>query len=1087
MNLHNGPFYSTLKRQLRLILLAGLTLFSAGCQNGVPPEVAAAEEKLSGEIDFNLHVKPILSDKCFACHGPDQNKREAGLRLDLADEAYAALKDDKSRYAIVPGNPARSEVFRRIISQDPEQRMPPVESHLTLSPEEIAVLLKWIRQGAPYKPHWAFIPPAKPEVPQVANPAWVRNPIDAFVLARLQKENLAPAPEASKESLIRRLSFDLTGLPPSIQEIDQFLADASPDAYEKLVDRYLASPAYGERMAANWMDVARFADSHGYLDDKHRPMWRWRDWVISAFNRNLPYNTFLTWQLAGDLLPQATKEQILATGFNRNHRQNSEAGIVAEEFRVEYVADRTHTLGKAFLGLTLECARCHDHKYDPITQKDYYSLFAFFNSTFERGEAPYGGDDIVPGPTLLLSTEDTDQQLAYLQNLIVKQEQALGQLAADLQLKESLPAGPRLEQEVAASLNRKLVAHYPFDSYVPGRGFENKKDPGKPAEAREPELVEGISGKALRINGENNVILGKGVGLYERTDPFAVSLWIKPPKVYDEGAIFYHTDHRRYGNKGYDLLLLDNRLSFRMAHSHPHNAIEVRTQHPVAANEWSHVVISYDGSSRARGVQIFLNGAPAATETVYDHLYKSIVHTPNIHLVSRFLGFRLGYREIDRTFHEGLVDELQIFGESLTELEVQRLYREGTGTASPAKEVPAAQVRTFFVQNKSAGYRAQQQELRRLREREHRLLDTIPEIMVMGDLPVPRTTYVLERGEYDAQGEEVKPGVPASVLPFPEDLPRNRLGLAQWVVSPDNPLTARVVVNRVWEMHFGRGLVPSSDDFGNQGSLPSHPQLLDWLSTTFVAEGWDLKKLHKLLLLSATYRQSSRISTEGLARDPQNTLLARGPKFRLPAEMIRDNALAASGLLVPKIGGPSVYPYQPEGLWEALSEKSWRYNYTQDTGEGLYRRSLYTVWKRTSPPPFMLIFDAPQRSTCTVNRLPTSTPQQALVLLNDPQFVEASRRMGERMLREGGKDPGSRLALGFRLLTSRHPTPEELGLLLELLGQELAVFRQNPAKTQAYLQVGEYRAPPALDQAELAGYGAVANVILNTDEAFSRR
>lgn len=1086
MCLPSSLFSKATKRWLWLALFACGTIFGTGCREAVPPEVAAAEEKLSGEVDYNLHVKPILSDKCFACHGPDENKREAGLRLDLQEEAYAALKDDRSRHAIVPGNPARSEVFRRIIAQDPEQRMPPVESHLTLSPEEIAVLTKWIRQGAPYRPHWAFIPPARPDVPQVENQAWVRNPIDAFILDQLEKENLSPAPEASKESLIRRLSFDLTGLPPSIEEIDQFLADSSPDAYEKVVDRYLASPAYGERMATQWMDVARFADSHGYLDDKHRPMWPWRDWVISAFNRNLPYNTFLTWQLAGDLLPQATKEQILATGFNRNHRQNSEAGIVAEEFRVEYVADRTNTLGKAFLGLTLECARCHDHKYDPITQKDYYSLFAFFNSTFERGEAPYGDDDIVPGPTLLLSHEDTDRQLAYLKNLISTQEQALEQLAANLK-KENLPSSrTQLEEEVAASLNQKIVAHYPFEAYT-AKGFENKKDPGKPAEAKDPELMEGVAGKALRINGENNVILGKNVGLYERTEPFSVSLWIKPPKVYDEAAIFYHTDHRRYGNKGYDLLLVDNRLTFRMAHSHPHNAIEVSTKAQVAVNEWTHVVLTYDGSSRAWGVQIFLNGAPAATVTVYDHLYKSIIPHPNIHLVSKFRGFRLGFREIDKTYHQGLVDELKVFKESLSALEVNRLFREVTGEAAPAKGYPPAQVKAFYVRNRSAAYRAQQEALRRLRVREHHLLDTIPEIMVMGDLPVPRPTYVLERGEYDAHGEEVKPGVPASVLPFPADLPQNRLGLARWMVSPDNPLTARVAVNRIWEMHFGRGLVPSSDDFGNQGKLPSHPQLLDWLATTFVEGSWDLKKLHKLLLMSATYRQSSRISPEKLARDPTNTLLARGPQFRLPAEMIRDNVLAAGGLLVPKIGGPSVYPYQPEGLWDALSDKSWRYIYEQATGEGLYRRSLYTVWKRTSPPPSMLIFDAPQRSTCTVNRMTTSTPLQALVLLNDPQFVEASRRIGERMLREGGKDPESRLSHGFRLLTSRGPTQEELGLLEDLLQQELQVFRQDPGKARTYLQVGEYRASPALDPSALAAYAAVANVIMNTDEAFSRR
>ncbi len=1053
--------------------LALLCLFA--CQPEKPTAVVVAEKTIPEVIDFNLHVKPILSDRCFACHGPDKNNQKADLRLDTEAGLFAALTEG-SGHVIVPGSLRQSEVYQRIVASDPEVQMPPPESNLSLSPREIAILSRWIEQGAVWKPHWAFITPELPELPNVKQTNWARNPIDNFVLAKLEGKALSPSPEADRETLIRRVSFDLTGLPPTLEEVDAFLADESPDAYERVVDRLLASPAYGERMATHWMDVARFADSYGYLDDKHRPMWPWRDWVIEAYNENLPYDDFITWQLAGDLLPNPTKEQVLATAFNRNHKQNSEAGIIYEEYRVEYVADRTNTLGKAFLGLTVECARCHDHKYDPISQKEYFRLFAFFNSTFEIGSPSYGIDQ-TPGPALLLTDSATDTQIAALKRAIAQHEQ---QVATHHQKATPAITEARVQADVAQHLRRSLVAHYPFDK-VTGDRSVNKLDATKPATLNDPLPVDGVQGEAIGIDANNSVTLGKDVGLFDRSDPFTVSLWIKPAKTYEEATVFQHSYHKRYGFTGYTLLLLDNKPSFQLAHSYPHNATQVTATEALPAGEWAQVTLTYDGSSRAAGTQIFINGERARTAVVYDNLYKSIIPQEDEHTYA-FEGFFMGMRANHTTFPGGAIDELKIFDRNLTALEVQQVY--GPDATQPAT---AEQLQEYYRSHYDLPLQEQQRKLRQLRAQENEILSKTSEIMVMGDQPEPRPTFVLERGVYDAHGESVTPGTPEQVLPFPDTLPQNRLGLARWLTHPQNPLTARVAVNRFWQMHFGQGLVPTSDDFGNQGDLPTHPELLDWLARQFIAPGWDKKAMHKLIVTSATYRQSSVIEPAMLEKDPDNLLLARGPRHRLPAEMIRDNALAISGLLAQKVGGESVYPYQPEGLWDELSNKPWRYQYTQSEGDDLYRRSLYTIWKRTAPPPSLLIFDAADRDGCTVRRRTTSTPLQALVLLNDPQYLEACRALAERMLQEGGNGLKEQLIFGFRALTGRHPDSEEVRIITQMYQEEVARFAEAPESAVAYLSAGEYQPNQELDVVQLASLASVANAIMNTDEAYTKR
>ena len=1087
-------------------------LGTGACRRQAPP-IAGVPDR----VDFNFHVKPLLADRCFKCHGPDDRQRKGGLRLDVQASALATL--ESGHRAIVPGSTSKSELVRRITSTDPKVMMPAADSHLTLDEVEKATLIRWIEQGAEWKPHWAFIPPAAPALPAVAASGWARGEVDRFVLAALEAKGWKPSPEAPRETWLRRVSFDLTGLPPTPAAIDAFLGDRSADAYERIVDRLLASPAYGERMAADWLDIARYADSHGYQDDGMREMWPWRDWVIAAFNRNLRVDDFITWQLAGDLLPQATQEQRIATGFNRNHMQSQEGGIVAEEYRTEYVVDRVNTLGRAFLGLSVECARCHDHKYDPVSQREFYRLYGFFNNVNEVGQIPYSG---VPSPTAIVTTPEADATLAALAERITTLEAELDPAAA------RYDAGYARWLATAADAARAavaqppgLIAYFPFDT--PRPVIEPPKvDPKKPPPAvkkplkpilvlanvvdakergrvgdvdRPTKTVAGKVGEAQQLVGDSFIEAGKKVAFFERNEPFSVGLWVRVDRAGTAGPLLARSGAVMNGLRGYEVLLrADGTLSAGLHHVAPDNSIEIETNEPVVKpGTWQHITLTYDGSSRAAGIGLFVDGVRPPPRVVIDHLRRSILHDGR---KKNWDGggspIRIGRRG-DERLDAVTVDELRVFDRQLSRFEVQAL----AGIADPlgaVLRIPAATrsaeqqaaLREHYLLRVDPAAAATRRTLTGVRGDENVLLTSLVEVMAMRERAVPRRTFMLARGAYDAPTEPVEPGTPAVLGTFPKDLPANRLGLARWLTSPGHPLTARVIVNRTWAQLFGRGLVATPADFGSWPWLPTHPALLDWLATRFVASGWDLKALQKRLVLSATYRQSSIADAAARERDPANAWLSRGPSHRLSAEQVRDAALAASGLLVPTIGGPSVYPYQPAGLWEALATRN-ATTYEVGKGDDLYRRSLYTVWKRSSPPPSAISFDAAERLFCTVSRQRTSTPLQALVLLNDPQFVEAARALAARMIREAGDDVGGRIALGFRALTGRVPTSEERAALESLYRDELARFRRERGAAATLLAVGASKPAPGIDSAELAAATVVASTVMNLDDAVTKR
>jgi uncharacterized protein DUF1553/uncharacterized protein DUF1549/concanavalin A-like lectin/glucanase superfamily protein/cytochrome c len=1036
-------------------------------------------------VDFNFRVRPILSDRCFKCHGPDEKARKAKLRLDSAESAYSIRDQKTGTRAIVPGHPEQSELYRRITAPDDDDRMPPPASNLSLNDKEKELLRRWIEQGAQYKPHWAFIPVGKVAVPKNGGNSQARNSIDSFVLARMAREGLEPAPEAPRETLIRRLSFDLRGLPPTLQEIDEFLADTSPNAYEKLVDALLASPAYGEHQARQWLDLARYADTYGYQSDMERDMSPWRDWVIRAFNENLPYDRFVLWQLAGDLLNSPTRDQVLATAFNRLHRQTNEGGSIEDEFRTEYVADRVQTAGTAFLGLTVGCARCHDHKYDPITQKDYYRMFAFFNNIDESGLYSYF-TMATPSPTLLLYPAGVEAKHNALKEQMRTNEMEMEELAKS--------ARGRFDGWAKSGTNTipkpEPLAAFAFDEVVKDSTPDRMSTNLWATLVDGPTQVEGKSGKALEFSGDNSVIC-KGVGAFNRTTPFSLDLWLKPLEKQGRAVIFHRS--RAWsdsGSRGYELLLEDGKPSFGLIHFWPGNALKVCARMALPTNEWSHLTITYDGSSQAAGVCLYLNGEPLAVDVVRDNLFKDILHRSewgdtdvgNIELT-------LAGRFRDSGFKNGAIDEFEIFDRCLTAGEVNSLIgrfhgRDGKDRTNGRNASDHDALFAYYLQQVDGPYRAAAAELRKMREEENRLINDVQEIMVMKEMPQRRPSFVLKRGAYDAPGDSVEPGTPEKIFPFSDGLPRNRLGLARWMVDRRNPLTARVEVNRVWRNHFGRGLVATEEDFGTQGKLPTHPELLDWLALNFMEDGWDVKALHKFIVMSATYRQSSRAEPELLANDPENALLARGPKHRLQAEEIRDNALAVSGLLSTRVGGPSARPYQPEGLWEEAGTGK---HYKQDTDEGLYRRSLYTFWKRTAPPPSMLIFDAVSREVCTARRETTATPLQALVLLNDPQFVEAARVLAEQLVKQCGQDVDACITKAFRLATGRKPEPREQEILRRLYHEQLGLFENNPAAAEQYLKTGEHPLDQSLPGQQVAATAVLASTLMNLDEFVTER
>lgn len=1075
------------------ILIFGIAVFygSGGCKRE-KPVTDSLQAMLPQKVDFNFHIKPILSDRCFACHGPDVNKREANLRLDTEEGAFAAYDSLGKHHAIIPGNLDGSQVFQRIISTDPDERMPPANSNLTLTDYEIALIEKWIEQGAEWKEHWSFIAPVKPEIPKVKLPQWVKNPVDNFVLNRLENKGLQPSPEASKETLLRRVTFDLTGLPPTVSEVDSFLKDTSPDAYEKVVNRLLDSPHYGERMAVEWLDVARYADSHGYQDDGMRNSWPWRNWVINAYNQNLPYDKFITWQLAGDMLPEPTKEQLIATSFNRNHPQTQEGGVVDEEYRVEYVADRTATFGKAFLGLTMECARCHDHKYDPISQEDYFSLFAFFNNNHDSGIIPYNGE---ASPTLILPSEEAEAKLAFIREQITPLEKVLQPENYRKNYESWLTEAEKNPGRYTTS-HAQLVGQFPFEEPQDAKEFKNTAPTKLKAKVggdldKKPLVVPGAVGNGRKLIGDAGIDFTRELD-FDRHQPFSISMWANVYKLGEEGTLFAKCNGEFEGYRGYRVLLnKDGSLSVSFSYVWPANCIDLSIDEKLTPNAWHHLALTYDGSSKASGVKLFLDGKETGRKVIIDNLHKSILYGEKKTHWSD-MPFMVG-KDMRGSIKDVGVDELMAFKRQLSALEVQELYGQKEAIAAvlktpKAKRTPAQENALFeyYLLNHDKQYAQQLAKITRFRDEENQLLTDQPEVMIMRERKHPKPTFILDRGAYDAPKEKVEPSTPAKLVALDKKTPKNRLGLSKWLLDHRHPLTSRVTVNRYWAMCFGNGLVSTVDDFGNQGTLPTHPELLDYLATHFMETGWNVKSFMKMMVMSATYRQSSVPSRQALSLDPDNILFSRGSSFRLSAEMIRDNALAASGLLVRKIGGPSVYPYQPEGIWEALATRN-KTHYEQGKGEDLYRRSLYTVWKRSSPPPSMMNFDAPDRYLCVVRRQKTATPLQSLVLMNDPQYVESARVLAERMLKEGGSTPEERISFAFKALTSRMPRTQELDLMKQLYAEELAQFQKEPERAKGLLATGEYKRDMSLNASQLAACTIIASSIMNFDEFVVKR
>ena len=1053
------------------------TIFkSAGVLLILLPELLfAAEPKLPAVVDFNRDIRPVFSDTCFKCHGPDSSKRKAKLRLDTREGAFS---DHKGNVPFVPGDLAKSEAWRRINATNSDDLMPPADSGIVLTQTQIRLLERWIKQGAKFAEHWSLTPPISSALPKVHQTSWPRNEIDYFVLARLEQEKIRPSLEAGKAALIRRVTLDLTGLPPTPADVDAFLQDKSPQAYEKVVDRLLSSPHYGERMAVDWLDAARFADTHGYHIDSGRDMTRWRQWVIDAFNRNEPFDQFTIDQLAGDLLPNATLEQKIASGFNRNNMINFEGGAVAEEYHTAYVIDRVNTTATVWLGLTAGCAQCHDHKYDPITQRDYYRLFAFFNNVPENGLDGSRGN---AEPLLPVPNKAQAARLAQLKAEVEASGKKLKEMdneeaAARAKWMEGVKTNPTVEPS-------GLVSRFPLDGTLSGRNAKGGEIKGTVQGTTAPAWAAGIIGQALVLDGtEPGGVTTESQVNFERQDSFSWGCWVK--RSGDRGALLSKMDGTDQ-LRGFDLFLGEGRLYAHLIHSWPDNALRIATKEPLPNDEWTHVMATYDGSSKAAGLKLYVNGRAVAVEVLDDKLTDSIVTSATL---------KLGRRTASNPLKGSLAD-VRIYDRVLSPVEVTGLFDApniALAAMGPEKrtELQEKELKKYFREYHFPAWAAASTAAADAVKAEQVLENSIPSTMVMVEAATPHDTFVLVRGQYDQHGEKVTAGLPASLPALPPGAPSNRLGLAEWLVSPAQPLTARVIVNRYWQMYFGTGIVKTAEDFGSQGEWPSHPELLDWMATEFRQSGWDIRKLQKQIVMSATYRQSSFVSPELAARDPENRLLAHGPRFRLAAEFIRDQALAVSGLLDDEIAGKSVSPYQPDGLWEELASRSDGKNwtaqtYTQSHGRDLYRRTMYTFWKRTSPPPTLMTFDAPDRETCTVRRPRTNTPLQALVLMNDPTYMEASRKLAERMML-GAKSDKERVAFAYRHLLARGPASAETGVLLKLYGEQLVRYRANRTAALEVLAVGESKRNEALDPSELAAWTMVASAILNLDETLTK-
>ena len=1174
--------------------------------------ILSAAEKSSPQpvIEFNRDIRPILSENCFACHGPDEKERKAKLRFDRPEEAFKPAKSGE--LAIVPGDPAKSKLIERIITHDPDEVMPPPKTGKKLTAPQVNLLTRWIAEGAKWQNHWAFAKPERPPLPLVEKKHWPRNEIDYFVLAKLEKEGLQPSPDAEPTTLVRRATLDLTGLPPTIAEVDAFLSDKSGEAYEKLVDRLLNSQRYGEQMARYWLDAARYADSHGYHIDSERGIWKWRDWVAGAFNKNMPFDQFTLEQLAGDLLPEASLEQKIASGYIRCNMSTGEGGTIEEEFLAKYTFDRMETTSTIWLGLTMTCARCHSHKYDPISQREYYGMYSLFNNL---NEPVMDGNKPNPDPFLKVPTPEQARRQAGLQKQIKEGQAKIDGPAPDLDAAQTawetkwhdklnagwtvlapnrvhstvvVTNGPQFKTledhsilaegtntdsdvyEITLKPTPGTIAAFrlealPHDS-LPKKGSARADDgrfrlsefeadyvappgqDGKPGPSTKLKFSQALADAseekfeiAKAIDGKPET--GWGVGAASVTEPHTAIFFLGDPlKIEPESELRIRLQfqasksrralgHFRLGAAQSDELVAlfhppkmepwqvlgpfksgGLQAGFTNVYA-PEQEIDLKKSYPGVRDDvkWNAKPEFADGRANllvddlqgVHGVYYFHRTitVPTARKAEFsfkaDDLFKFWVNGQGVaekgpadkkdQAMAKFVvNLKQGENKVlvKVVNHQGAA--YFTFNKDLGDRD--SVPPDIAAIVATTKNLSGGQlmtVRNHYRRNFSPEFTQLFENMGEWREEDGSIERTIPITLIAREMDKPRDAFILMRGEYDKKGDKVAPGVPSILPPWPKNSPTNRLGLARWLVDPSHPLTARVNVNRFWQQYFGIGLVKTTEDFGAQGERPLNPDLLDWLATEFIGNGWDVKRLQKLIVSSATYRQSAKVSPELLTKDPENRLLARGPRFRLDAEVLRDTTLALGGLLVEKAGGRSVKPFEPPGLWEAVSYNNAQ-KYVPDTGEGQYRRSLYTYWKRQSPPPNMLLFDAPTREYCVVRRPRTNTPLQALVLMNDPQFVEAARSLAQRIMLEGGTTAESRIAYAFRLATSRSPGADEIRVLSDAFKQQLEAFSKNPEDVEKLLKVGAFQAKPEFNRNELAAWTTIASMILNLDETVTK-
>ena len=1043
--------------------------------------VGAAEAKVS----FNRDIRPILSENCTACHGPDAKARKADLRLDTKEGFFE--KTPKREPAIVARNLEKSELWRRVTTSDPDDIMPPPDSHKTLKPEQKELLKQWILAGAPWQGHWAFVKPEKPGVPMQfkaqSSRFQVRNPIDAFILAKLQSKGLKPAPEADRRTLARRVSLDLTGLPPKPEAVEAFVQDKSPEYYEKLVRQHMASSAWGEHRARYWLDAARYADTHGLHFDNYREMWPYRDWVIKAFNQNMKFDQFTLEQLAGDLLEDPTTDQETATGFHRCNVTTNEGGTIDEENQANYANDRVTTTSWVWLGATLNCAACHDHKFDPFTQKDFYAMEAFFRNTTQSAKDGNSKDST---PSILVP--QTPEDAARWATLPGEITSATNRIAA--RRTEAKPgfdgwiAGAKA-LDLDADLNiSNLVVHVPLNERQ-SNGVSVAAGPSRwiPLTG-EQEWVDGKLGPALVLKKGATLNLGDA-GDFEKTNAFSYGAWVRVSKAGPGVGVIARMEVEN-SHRGWDLHQEGKRYNVHIVHSWPENTIRVSTKADVVKEKtFQHVFVTYDGSGQARGVRIYIDGAEVPVNVDNDTL-KDTIRTKS--------SLRIGQRSQDHVFERGRVQDVRIYQRRLTSADVKALAK-----AVPVREAIAlaADKRTkeqneaifdYWITTRDQAYTglvAKSDELRSERD-SIRERNPVTHIQREKKDSMPMAN-ILFRGQYDKKKDQVVAATPGVLHTMPASAPTNRLGLAKWINSPENPLTARVTVNRFWQEVFGVGLVKTSEDFGSTGDAPVNQELLDWLAVDFQENGWDVKRLFEMMVTSSTYRQSAEATPEKLEKDPQNRFLSRGPRFRMDAEMVRDYAIAASGLMKEKVGGPSVKPYQPGGIWEAVAmPESNTKRYTADKGDGLYRRSLYTFWKRAAPPASMDIFNAPSREVCAVRRERTNTPLQALATLNDPQFVEAARHLADYALtRSNGRDDEAIAEMAQHLL-ARSLTSKEKSIVKRTLADMRAFYEKQPGAAKEFLAVGESKPSDKVSVTQLAAMTMVANQLMNLDEVLNK-